>query len=76
MVRDYGPGKAMSFRVGENCAKAFKKLDAVGVILENLFPFDAPDNDMMKSPWSIDSRFAWHVPFLSEIDTECKKLIM
>jgi len=64
MVRDNGLGKAVYFRIGDNNAKAFKKLDAVGVISENLLPLDAPDNDMMKSPRCIDYRCTWHVSFL------------
>jgi hypothetical protein len=58
IVRDYGSGKTVCFCIGEKSAKAVKELDAVGIIFEDLLPFDAPDNDMMKSPWCIDSRFA------------------
>ena len=76
MVRDNGPGKAVSFRIGDDNAKAFKEFNTVGVISENFLPLDAPDNDMVKSPRCIDSRFTWHVSFLSKRDTKYKKLII
>ncbi len=65
VIRYYGPGKAVGFRIGENSAKAFKELDAVGIIFKDLLPFDTPDNDMMKCIRSINSRLGWHMSFLS-----------
>lgn len=63
--------QGVCFRIGDNNAKAFKELDAVGVISENILPLDALNNDIMKSPRCIDSRFTWHVSLILAADGQC-----
>ena len=76
MVWDYRPGKTGRSCLHKNTAKSFNKLVPVRIIFENLLPFDAPGNDVMKSPWCIDSRFAWHAVTVSQEDRDHKKLII
>ena len=39
----------------------------VPIVREDALALNARDNDVMKSPWSVYARLAWHKPLIPEI---------
>ena len=60
MVGNEGPGETVGIRFGEQAGKTPHKGFAVGVIAEDIPPFNAPDNDMLQKAGDVESSLAWH----------------
>jgi hypothetical protein len=54
------PGKAFSFRLGQQKGKSVQKRLPVGVIQEYIPPFNTPDDHMLKNSCYIQASCTWH----------------
>ncbi len=67
MIPEQRPSITRSPAFHQVVSQALQETVPVPIVPEDSFAFNAPGNDVMKSPWSIYARFAWHKSLIPEI---------
>ncbi len=69
MVGDQGPGITRRSGCLQDSTQPFQESVAIGVVSENIAPFDSPTYDVMQRAGRVDSGLSRHVVTLPQINS-------